>query len=181
VSARGRGQRSGIDWEAAFGYYAALGPARSFSATGRKFGVTQEAVGQFARRHGWAERVAELDAKTRVELDERVVRSRAVRLAETIELVDLARTEVLERLRAGEAEVKLADRPALVKLELLLEGEATGRIEVAEVRTVVHAVIAIAGRFIPQDRRSEFALALADATAAIGPPDESDCEDEDVS
>jgi len=160
----GRGR---IEWEAAFRYYAELGAIRSFGKVARRFGVSDVAVCKHAKRNGWAERVQAIDAKTREKVDALVVRDRAIRLAETIDVIDRARTEVLGKLQTGDADVKLSDLPALIKLEMLIEGEATDRVEMTEVRQVIANVFVIAGRFIPREQRAAFLEAIGGLAGSI--------------
>ena len=70
---------------------------------------------------------------------------------------------MLDKLKAGDADVKLADLPALIKLEMLIDGEATDRIETTEVQQVIHSVFVIAGRFIPPSDRAAFLEAIGDS------------------
>ncbi len=176
----GRGR---IDWDAAFEYFATLGAVRSFGKVARMFGVSDVAVGKHARANGWDERVRELDRKTQAEIEKRVVRDRAVRLADTINLVDSARSEILERLEKGDADVRLSDMPALIKLELLLEGEATDRVEITEIRTVIHQVFAIVDQYLPVEHRPAFIEAISQLpiTAATAPVLEREAEEVDGS
>jgi hypothetical protein len=163
--------RGHIDWEAAFQFYAELGPVRSFGKVSRRFGVSDVAVGLHARKNGWAERVQAIDAKVQKKVDALVVRDRAVRLADTIAVIDQARQEMLGKLRAGDADVKLADLPALIKLEMLIEGEATDRIETKDVQEVIHSVFVIAGQFVPPANRAAFLAAIGELSShAVGGP-----------
>jgi hypothetical protein len=140
VSTEGRAK---IDWHAAFAFFASLRPpARTFVAVAEKFSVSDTAVRKHARRHDWETRVETLDRQAARQVERRVVRERAARIADTIELVDLARQELLVLLRDGKAEVRLADLPNLIRLEALLEGEATERLETREVREVLVAIFA---------------------------------------
>jgi hypothetical protein len=155
-----------FDRSRAFAYYAALdGPQRTFSAVAERFGVSDTAVRKVARRERWAERAWELDRRASREVEKRVVKERARRIAETLELIDLARSELHERLRAGDAELRLADLPALVKLESLLEGEATARVELFEVKLVLSGFLGVAMRYVPRADRKAF---LAQAESATG-------------
>jgi hypothetical protein len=165
----GRGR---IDWGAAFQFYAELGPIRSFGKVSRRFGVSDVAVGLHARKNGWAERVQAIDAQVQKKVDALVVRDRAVRLADTIAVIDQARQEMLGKLQKGDADVKLSDLPALIKLELLIEGEATDRIETTEVQQVISNVFVIAGRFIPPADRAAFLAAIGELSghSVSGPP-----------
>lgn len=160
----GRGR---IDWEAAFQFYAELGAVRSFGKVSRKFRVSVPAVGKHAAKNGWAERVQTIDAKVQKKVDALVVRDRAVRLAETIDVIDRARQEMLDKLKTGDADVKLSDLPALIKLEMLIEGEATDRIETTEVQQVIHNVFVVAGRFIPSADRAAFLEAIGELSRGV--------------
>jgi hypothetical protein len=161
---------SRIDWDQAFIYYAELGPSRSFGKVAKYFGVSDVAVGLHAREHFWRRRAAEIDQKARGEAEKRIVRERAKRLADTLTLIDKARSEVLAQLEKGDADVKISDLPALIKLELLLEGEATDRVEIVEVRQVIQQVFAVVGeiviRWVPAAERGE-ALAMIDRAAGL--------------
>jgi hypothetical protein len=155
-----------FDRSAAFAYYAALGgPQRTFFAVAERFGVSDTAVRKVGRRERWAERARELDRRASREVEKRVVKDRARRITETLELIDLARSELYERLRAGDAELRLADLPALVKLESLLEGDATARVELFEVKLVLSTFLGVAIRYVPLSERRRF---LAEAESAAG-------------
>jgi hypothetical protein len=165
----GRGR---IDWDAAYVYYAGLGAARSFGKVARKFGVSDVAVGKHAAKHGWESRAGKIDAKTRQEVEARVVRDRAARLADTINLVDEARLEVLDKLESGDIDVKISDLSSLIKLELLIEHEVTDWIETTEVRQVIATVFEIAGRFVAPEQRPALLEALGAMMREMG------CEEE---
>jgi hypothetical protein len=93
------------------------------------------------------------------------VRALEERRLRTLRTVDLARDQILERLEAGEEQARLADLSALVKLELLLEGEPTERFEqnvemiVAGVVGAVHAAVAELSLPIEQMERLERSIA----------------------
>jgi hypothetical protein len=130
-------RRHTIDWPQAYTYYVHLGPTRSFVRVAEKFGVSDTAVRNRARLDGWEEKVRAIDARALEKAELTITHDRAKAIADTLRLVDLARSELLKRLKAGEAEVRLSDLPALVKLEQLLVGEPTDRIELAQVREFV--------------------------------------------
>jgi hypothetical protein len=134
------GGRPKIDWAAAFAFYTALGPARSFVEVAEKFAVSDTAVRKHARAQNWAQRVRELDRQAAKEAEVRAARALEERRLRTLRTVDLARDQILERLEVGEEPARLADLPALVRLELLLEGEPTERLE-QNVEVIVVGVI----------------------------------------
>jgi hypothetical protein len=87
--------------------------------------------------NGWEADARRLDAETVRRLDGNLVRDRAKRVAKHLQVLDLACAKVLADLESGKASVDLRDYPALVKLEQLLVGEPTDRIETREVRELV--------------------------------------------
>ncbi len=57
----------------AFDHYFSLGPSRSYRAVADKYGVTKRAVTALAKRESWQARLAEIEEKARVRLDEKKV------------------------------------------------------------------------------------------------------------
>jgi hypothetical protein len=146
-----------VDWDAAFLFFANLPRGlRSYRKVSAKFHVSRASVRKAADRYGWGERMREIDAKADVEVAARIVRERSVRVADTIDLIDLARQQLLERLRMGEAHVDPTDLVALVKLENLLEGEATDRVDIGEANQAILLIARAAAELIPRERQSEF-------------------------
>lgn len=157
-----------VNWEAAWAYYAALPPERrQFSAVAARFGVSDTAVRKQAIARGWLERIREVDTRTRGKVENVIVRDRAREITKTLEIIALAESELLGRPRAGGAEVRLADLPALVRLRELLLGEATERVQVGEVKIIVHAAFAVGPRFIEPARRQDYLDALRAAVGGI--------------
>jgi hypothetical protein len=117
--------------------------ARSFIKVGRKFNVSVNAVSKHAAKFGWEERISKIDAEARRQTDGRVIRARSDRIDDTLELVSLARDQLLEELRTGNGDVRLGDIPALVKLEALLEGEPTERVSLQEAQAVYLEVLRV--------------------------------------
>lgn len=155
-----------IDWTAAQAFYLSLGGTRSYGKVARRFGVSDVAVGERARREMWRERAREHDSRMLAEVEQRVVRERSVRIAEALNAADLVVQQLREQLESGKVAADVGDLPAVMKMVQLLEGEATERVEVNEVKTVILAVVEAAGRYVPRERRLEF---LADLRAAAGP------------
>jgi hypothetical protein len=158
--------RNPVNWDAAFAYYASLPPERrSRSRVASRFQVSPQRVSTVAVQRDWDARVAVIDRRARQRAETTIVRERSTEIAKTVEIVSLAEDELLKRLRAGQAEVRLADLPALVKLRELLLGGATQRIEVSEVRVALTAFLGVAIRHLPPERRQVF---LAEAREATG-------------
>ncbi len=55
----------------AFDFYFSLGPSRSYRAVADKCGATKRAVTALAKRENWQARLAEIEEKARVRLDEK--------------------------------------------------------------------------------------------------------------
>jgi hypothetical protein len=83
-----------------------------------------------------------------------MVRSRAERVADQIRITDAARIRFAHDLRNG-ASVRGTDLAALARVEALLEGEATERMDVTEVRAWMGVLFDGLFGFIPDDRKEE--------------------------
>jgi hypothetical protein len=165
--------RNRIDWDAAFTYWASMPRAvRSFGKVAKKFEVSDTAVRKAAERDRWLARVSEIDRKASVAVERRVIREHEVRIAETLEIIDGLRQQLRERAKAGDVVIDITDFVQLMKLEQLLEGDPTERIEMTEVRAVVLAVYRTAGAFVPKERRAEFLQRLDEATTGLFEPAE---------
>ncbi len=57
----------------AFDHYFSLGPGRSYQQVADRYGVTKRAVTALAKRESWQARLAEVEEKARVRLDEKKV------------------------------------------------------------------------------------------------------------
>jgi hypothetical protein len=142
--------RANIDWDAAFAYYAALGPSRRFGWVADRFGVSDTAVRKHAARERWAERVAALDEEAARTAERKALRSLEERQLRTIKAVEKTRDFLLSD---DAPEPKWSDLAPLVKLELLIGGEATERIDVGTAKEM----LAVALRFVPEERLDEAA------------------------
>lgn len=163
-----------IDWDAARLAYLALPPPRTFEAVARSFGISGVAVGRRAHREGWVKQAADIDRKATKRTEQRIIRDRSERILDTYRLIDAARSKLLDDLEADTVEVRLADIPALIKIEQLLDGEATERVEIREVRTVF--ALLLSGlqpiMLLPDSERWPATLGLMERVAAqvrIGP------------
>ena len=57
----------------AFDHYFSLGPGRSYQQVADRYGVTKRAVTALAKRESWQARLAEVEEKARIRLDEKKV------------------------------------------------------------------------------------------------------------
>lgn len=149
------GGRPKIDWGAAFAYYASLGPTRTFPAVARTFGVSDTAVRNHAKAEGWEEKVAALDAEAARRAEAKVVRSLEQRMADTIRVADRLRQIALDEEAAIDPAVAVRSLPRYVHIELVHAGEATDRVEYAEVEQALSGLVERAVRHMtPEQRRS---------------------------
>lgn len=164
MTARSTARR--VDWERAFEYYVGLGDLRTLAEVARHFEVRPATVVHQAKKRGWAERLDEIERKARAETDKRLVRSKALRDADTLRIIDAARARFASQLQRADFRMTGSDFVGLIKLEQLLEGEATERVELGEVRIIVEAVLGVARLFVDdvdgsvEERRGRFLAAV---------------------
>jgi hypothetical protein len=156
-----------VDWVEAETFFIGLGPTRTFVQVGDRFGVSPEAVGKQARARAWGERARRADAAVASKALTRVVRDRADRIADTIELVDVVRSQLLEQARAGTLDLKIDVMPALAKLESLLEGEPTDRVSTGEVTALLNAFMSRLFRIVKGQHVEEILAAFEQASEAV--------------
>lgn len=131
-----------IDWNAARSYFARNVDV-SFGDVARRCGVSDTAVRKHARAEGWLAYRAELHAEVARRRHESDLRSLEERQADFVRVAELLRGRVLtiaddpERLAELPLELAIRELPDYLKLERLIEGEATDRISVPEVREFV--------------------------------------------
>lgn len=131
---RARRLASGIyDWDAAFALYYELGAERSYRKLAEELGCDITSVSRAASRDGWQDRLAAIEEKARASLDGRYVRDRAERVAATLRLIDTARDRFVRQLAYADFRLTGADMVGLIKLEQLLEGQATERVSIVDV------------------------------------------------
>lgn len=153
----------GTDWVQARDFWLALDPPRSFEAVAKQFGVSGQRVGFIARRDRWKELADNVDAQALAAATRRIVRTRADRVQKTLGIVD----GLLERFDAEleKLELRPADLDRVVKLAELLEGQATDRLDFAEVQEALGVQLRIAAKYVPRDQLQAF---LDEVRRAIG-------------
>jgi len=118
------------DWEAAFHYWVMLGHSRSIEAVQEHFGIGQRrTVTRAMQRYGWRERLAKVEAEAHEKADALLIRERAHRIADTLKIIDAARSRFAGQLARADFRMTASDFVGLIKLEVLLEGGATERIQ----------------------------------------------------
>jgi hypothetical protein len=124
----------------AFGYfrrYLEMGEIRSFEALAAEVGKTANAIRITAHRHRWTQRTAAYDAAARADADREAVRTARTLYDDHKEALQILRKASLQTiLRAVQAKqgtfsdgVRGLD--VSIRLELLLESEAKGRLAAA--------------------------------------------------
>lgn len=108
-----------------FALYVGLGPERSYSTVAEHYHCTKRAVVKCARREGWAQRLADIEAMARKQTD--------AKLAETISEIDERHRKLLRGI-AARAMKALAEHP----LETGMEGVRAAEIVVKLERLLVN-------------------------------------------
>lgn len=151
-----QGRRFKIDWDQAFAYYASLGPTRTYAEVCRRFGVTRRTVEVHAQREKWQERAAAIEAEARQQAEASIVRDRAARVADTLRIIDASRIKFASHLKESSFRLTGSDFVGLIKLEQLIEGEPTDRVDFHEVQSMLGQVVTVALRHIPKSKRQAF-------------------------
>lgn len=162
---RNAGPRARIDWAAAFAYYADLAPPRTCRAVAEHFRVSANSVRQHARAEHWDERVKALEARAAEKLERQVVRTLEQRMADTIRVADRLRHVALHEDSDIDPAVAVRSLPRYVHLELLHAGEATDRVEYAEVERALSGLVERALRHMTVEGRQAFLDELAGGQA----------------
>lgn len=166
-------RRTRIDWAAAKAFYVALGPTeRTYAAVSRQFGVSDISVGKHARAEGWGEAASKADRDLAEKAAGRALRTLEERNKRTLLLIDKAR----DHLSSDDADdPKWSDLAPLVKLEQLIEGEATDRVSVAEVsqfalelsRGLDQLVMRLVAEHLPNGKRRLFVEAWREGQGEV--------------
>lgn len=163
---------NGTNWAAAKAYYLALPRhRRTKRAVAKRFGVSDARVGQVARLEHWDRDADSVDERTERRTTTLLVRSRAEREARYLEIVDLAADltiELFERDQPGPTlEQMLKRMPGLAKIERLVAGEATDRVDIADVQPVLIAFARIAVVHARPEARRDVVQALEAVSSGL--------------
>lgn len=118
------------DWPSALEHYLAAAGARTYAGVARAFGVSEARVRVIAKRDGWEEQARAHDERMRLERERNRIPSLVERDTDTIRLVMAARLRYANQLRDPNFRVTGTDLANLIKIERLIEGEATDRVDV---------------------------------------------------
>jgi hypothetical protein len=157
-------QRTKIDWDQAFAAWAA-DPTLGYEGVARRFGVSGAAVRKHARAERWQERAEKLRARVVEREVERTIEefhAEARRLGH--ELLAALRQDLL----AGKERPKPSDFLGIVKAMQLVYGEATERVAVQEVRSLVAALVRVTAEHVPEERRPQVLAELEAIAASLG-------------
>lgn len=147
--------RPKIDWEEAFSFYVSSGPRRSYGSVARRFGVSDSAVRKHAKKEAWNGRVKRIERESRQRAERAMVRDRGERLADVVRVADASVVRYAAQLREGSSTVRGADIAQLYRLAALLEGEATERVDLVDLRQELRRFAEVSLRFIaPEDREA---------------------------
>jgi hypothetical protein len=151
--------RRRIDWAAARTVFVS-DPTRSFAKVARRFGVSDVAVRNHAKREGWEDAARKFDRDVEDRALRAAVKTRDRHVLDATRARDLAFDLAIEGMVAKTLDVKLADLPAIGKYVELLTGEATDRVELGEVREFVSVLFVRVLPLIEPARRGELVALL---------------------
>jgi len=115
----------------AFEYYYSLGEERSLKSVARQFGVSERSVARWSKAFGWTGRVRRRDTENAQRLAEKTNATVVEVKANYRKIIQAAIATFVRRLKEKEIAVEsISDFERLVKMDLLLMGEATERNEV---------------------------------------------------
>jgi hypothetical protein len=123
-----------IDWGKAFAFYAALPPGeRGYPAVAHRFPVSLTSVKKHARDEHWRERAAAIDHEAAKQAEKKVGRTRSEQIESTLKVTDAMRVSYAKQLAEGDR-VRGVDLAQMLRVEALLVGEATERVELSELQ-----------------------------------------------
>jgi hypothetical protein len=118
----------------ALAFYIGLGEARSYRAVAEKYGVSKRAVVEVAKRHGWADKLRDIEEEAAKRLRDSQVASIVEARERHLKSLKALQAKALSGLRernvrtVGEAARALE---AAIKLERLILGESTSNTTVS--------------------------------------------------
>src|SRR6185436_10660602 len=86
--------------EAAFDYYVAQGPGRSYQAVAQQFSVTKRAVARCALREDWQGRLAKIEHAAREKTEKRLVETLDEMNERHLKIVKVVQGRALEALKS---------------------------------------------------------------------------------
>jgi len=169
--------RPRVDWHLALRYFLELPPAeRHFARVAAKFGCSDVAVGQHARKNGWEAKAAEVDRKALAAAERASGKTAEERMIQTVRLRDLAAAHLERKLSPGEEGKPAPDLDDMVAVRVLRDtdrmtrldaGTATDRVAVGEVNALVDQLVADVAALVPPGKRAELLAVLDRAQSKV--------------
>jgi hypothetical protein len=117
----------------AFEYYYSLGAGRSITEVARQHNAGRASVAKWSKAFSWQERVEQRDIENAKRLEKRTNDTVVAAKADYRKIVRAAIKHWVERFKQGGIDIRdTRDLERLVKLDLLLMGEATDRPELRD-------------------------------------------------
>lgn len=118
----------------AFEYYYSMGGDRSYTQVAQRFNVSKTTVGKWGKNYNWLERVEQRDIENSRRLEKKTNNTIVNEKANYRKLIKAAISTFVGNLNAGRVDVlSVQDVERLIKLDLLLMGEATERDEIIQI------------------------------------------------
>ena len=110
----------------AFEYYYGLGQSRSLVAVASQFNVSERTVARWSKNFAWQERIEQRDIENAKHLEKKTNEVVVNEKANYRKIIKAAIGDFVRRMASGDVTVNsVSDLERLVKLDLLLMGEAT--------------------------------------------------------
>ena len=118
----------------AFEYYYTLGEKRSITTVSHKYNVSRPAVAKWSGAFNWQERIEQRDMENARRLEKKTNNTIVNEKAHYRKIIKASINTFVEKLKARKIEVdSIQDIERLIKLDLLLMGEATERDEIIQI------------------------------------------------
>ena len=115
----------------AFEYYYALGNDRTCALVGKKFNKNPRTISQWCSKFNWVERVKMRDIEVSKKLVEKTTNAIIDEKANYRKVIKLAMAKMIKELQSEDFKSRgIQDLERLIKLDMLLMGENTEKVEV---------------------------------------------------
>ena len=139
-----RSKRETTEMVKAYSHYVSLGEKRSYKLVAEEFGKSERTIAIWAKSYKWQDRLKRDEETVKNIIVQRtsdaVVKSAEEFKIGSMEFVDTALTKARHKLESGEVDLsRPGDIVNLMKMGLLLRGEATDRRETVQVKAAENA------------------------------------------
>jgi hypothetical protein len=156
----------------AFEFWVALGADRTYAEVARRFQVSVQSIGTWARAFQWEKRLSEREKTVQSLLAQKAIEDEVKSRSDALKIVHAIKVRFAEQLQANTAALGAGDFEKAVKLELLLRGKATERTELIAgpvFDRLIDLLIAVVEREVADpDTRARLAAGFQEAAAGIG-------------